>query len=101
VNRGVQGPKRSVLTDGAGVPVRVVSAGANRHDSPLLAPTLAGLEKRAPSPATEPGAARLDRGYDNGSTPALLAEHGVDGIIAANGCRPRCRRQPLDGRADA
>src|SRR3954468_12494558 len=46
VDRGKQGLKRSVVTDGAGIPLHVVSAGANRHDSPLLAPTLAGLEKR-------------------------------------------------------
>jgi hypothetical protein len=39
VDRGKQGLKRSVLTEGAGIPVHVVSAGANRHDSPLLAPT--------------------------------------------------------------
>jgi hypothetical protein len=29
-----------VATDGNGVPLGVVSAGANRHDSPLLGPTL-------------------------------------------------------------
>ncbi len=36
VDRGKHGLKRSVVTDGAGVPLHVVSAGANRNDSPLL-----------------------------------------------------------------
>jgi hypothetical protein len=45
VDRGKQGLKRSVGTDGAGVPLHVVAAGANRHDSPLLGATLAGLDK--------------------------------------------------------
>ena len=40
VDRGKQGLKRSVATDAAGVPLGIVSAGANRHDSPLLGPTL-------------------------------------------------------------
>ncbi len=85
VDRGKQGLKRSVVTDGQGVPVHVVSAGANRHDSPLLAPTLAGLEKMAPFAASEPGAVELDRGYDNSPSRALLADLGLDGIIARKG----------------
>jgi hypothetical protein len=40
VDRGKQGLKRSVATEGTGVPLGIVPAGANRHDSPLLVPTL-------------------------------------------------------------
>lgn len=40
VDRGKQGLKRSVATDARGVPLGLVAAGANRHDSPLLGPTL-------------------------------------------------------------
>jgi putative transposase len=39
-DRGKCGTKRSVLTDGQGIPVAVVVAGANRHDMKLLADTL-------------------------------------------------------------
>ena len=85
VDRGKQGLKRSVLTEGAGLPLHLVSAGANRPDSPLLAPTLTGLEKVAPLTATEPGPVHLDRGYDNGPTRALLAERGLEGVIARTG----------------
>ena len=35
VDRGKQGSKRSLLVDGRGIPLGVVVAGANRHDSPL------------------------------------------------------------------
>jgi hypothetical protein len=38
VDRRKGGLKRSVCTEGGGVPVGIVSAGANRHDSPLLQP---------------------------------------------------------------
>jgi hypothetical protein len=83
VDRGKQGLKRSVVTDGAGIPLHVVSAGANRHDSPLLAPTLAGLDKldRLPEDAT----VHLDRGYDSNVTRALLDALGFDGAIARKG----------------
>jgi transposase len=64
VDRGKQGLKRSVLTEGAGLPVHGVAAGANRHDAVLLEPTLVGLEKLAPLTAAEPGVVHLDRGYD-------------------------------------
>lgn len=40
VDRGKQGLKRSGETEGYGIPLGRVLAVANRHDSPLLAPTL-------------------------------------------------------------
>ena len=46
VDRRKGGLKRSVAADAAGVPLGVVSAGANRHDSPLLAPTLDQLQQQ-------------------------------------------------------
>jgi hypothetical protein len=84
VDRGKQGLKRSVVTDGTGVPLHVVAAGANRNDSPLLGATLAGLDKLD---RDLPGAAtlHLDRGYDNGPTRALLDHLGLDGAIARKG----------------
>ncbi len=36
--------KRSVAVDAAGIPLGAVAAPANRHDSPLLGPTLSALE---------------------------------------------------------
>ena len=83
VDRGKQGLKRSVVTDGAGIPLHVVSAGANRHDAPLLGPTLAGLDKLDQRP--DHVTVHLDRGYDGGPTRRLLAELGFDGAIARKG----------------
>ncbi len=83
VDRGNQGRKRSTLTDAAGGPLHVVSAGANRHDAPLLGPTLAGLEGWGPLPAAI--TAHLDRGYDSNVTRTLLAGLMITGEIARKG----------------
>jgi hypothetical protein len=83
VDRGKHGLKRSVVTDGGGIPLHVVAAGANRHDSPLLGPTLAGLEKLDRLP--ESVLVHLDRGYDNGPTRALLDALDLNGAIARTG----------------
>jgi Transposase DDE domain len=85
VDRGKQGLKRSVLTEGAGIPLHVVPAGANRHDAPLLPATLAGLEKVAALTDTEPGTVHLDQGYAGDPTRALLDDLGLDGAIARKG----------------
>lgn len=42
VDWGKQGLKRSTVTDATGIRSHVVATGANRHDEPLLVPTLAG-----------------------------------------------------------
>ena len=82
VDRGKQGMKRSTVTDATGVPLHVVAAGANRHDSPLLGPTLAGLDAFGPLSATT---VHLDRGYDSGVSRALLDALGFTGVIARKG----------------
>ena len=40
VDRGKRGVKRSMAVDARGIPLGAVSAPANRHDSPLLVPTI-------------------------------------------------------------
>ena len=84
VDRGKQGTKRSVLVDGAGIPLGTVVAAANRHDSPLLRPTLETLSRFGfdlPQRIT----VHLDAGYDSKATRGLLAELGCDGRIATKG----------------
>ncbi len=83
VDRSKLGLKRSTLSVGAGIPLHIISAGANRNDSPLLAPTLAGLDALAPLP--EETAVHLDRGYDNAGTREMLAGLAVTGVIACKG----------------
>jgi hypothetical protein len=55
--------KRSLLVEGSGIPLGRVLAPANRHDSPLLAPTLGKLDGIGPLP--ERITVHLDAGYDS------------------------------------
>ncbi len=82
-DRGKLGINRSTVTDAGGLPLGVVSAPANRHDSPLLAPTLDLLTDLGPLP--ERTCVHLDAGYDSGITRALLADRGLDASIATKG----------------
>lgn len=84
VDRGKQGLKRSVASDAAGVPLGIVSAGANRHDSPLLGPTLEATKAQV-GVLPEKVNVNLDRGYDSDKTRALLDEFGFTGEIARKG----------------
>jgi transposase len=87
VDRGKQGLKRSTVTDATGIPLHVVAAGANRHDSPLLEPTLTGLEKLERDVRDLPDSVQvhLDRAYDTGPARALLDTFGFEGAIARKG----------------
>lgn len=71
------------MTDGYGIPLGRVLAGANRHDSPLLAPTLDRLDDLGPLP--DDITVHLDAGYDSDTTRALLNERGLHGRIARKG----------------
>lgn len=84
VDRGKQGLKRSVASDGCGVPLGIVSDGANRHDSPLLGPTLAAAGEQA-GVMPEAVNVNLDRGYDSSKSRALTAELGYSAEIARKG----------------
>ncbi len=83
VDRGKQGMKRSSMVEGYGIPLARVLAGANRHDSPLLAPTLDHLDHLGPLP--DDIVVHLDAGYDSAATRSLLAERGLTGKIAHKG----------------
>ncbi|WP_344602356.1 IS5 family transposase [Streptomyces glaucus] len=83
VDRGKQGLKHSGTTDGYGIPLGRVPAGANRHDSPLLAPPLDRLGD--PGPLPDEITVHLDAGYDSTRTRALLAGRGLRGRIAHEG----------------
>lgn len=83
VDRGTQGRKRSTAVDGRGIPLGAVTAGATAHDAPLLAPTLATLDRLGPLPAQP--TVHLDAGDDSHKTRDLLAERGMSGEIAEKG----------------
>ncbi|GAA1502238.1 IS5-like element ISCgl6 family transposase [Kitasatospora kazusensis] len=83
VDRGKQGLKRSGMTDGYGIPLGRVLAGANRHDSPLLAPTLDLLDDLGPLP--DDITVHLDAGYDSDKTRTELSARNLHGRIARKG----------------
>jgi transposase len=84
VDRGKQGLKRSVASDACGVPIGIVSDGANRHDSPLLGPTLEAAKAQV-GPLPETVNVNLDRGYDSAKSRALTADLGFTAEIARKG----------------
>jgi len=83
VDRGKLGYKRSLLVEGRGIPPGRVPAPANRHDSPLLAPTLDKLGEAGPLP--DHVTVHLDAGHDSGKTREELASRGMTGEIAHKG----------------
>ena len=84
VDRGKQGTKRSVMVEGHGIPVGVQVAPANRHDSPLLAPTLECLG-RFGFDLPEHIIVHLDAGHDSRRTRELLEVLGCDARISPRG----------------
>lgn len=83
VDRGKLGLKRSTVVDANGIPLGAVAAPANRHDSPLLGPTLDTLDRLGSLP--DAMTTHLDRGYDSGVTRARLAARGLRDAIAPKG----------------
>ncbi|HEY4387474.1 MAG TPA: IS5 family transposase [Ktedonobacteraceae bacterium] len=75
-DRGKKGTKRSLLTDGAGIPLALVVDGANRHDMKLLSATLEGIVIARPEPTEEqPQHLCLDAGYDYETTRQAVVDH--------------------------
>jgi transposase len=85
VDRGKLGMKRSVLTEGKGVPLDRVLAPANRHDSVLLASTLDKLDEIGPLP--DDITLHLDAGYDSQKTRDELDRREIKGEIARKGIK--------------
>jgi putative transposase len=65
-----------VLVEGAGGPLAAVIAGANVHDTKLLAATLDAVIVERPAPTAEaPQHLSLDKGYDNPTGRTAVATH--------------------------
>ena len=62
-DRGKSGVKRSLLTEGHGVPIGLTIEGANRHDMKLLRPTIESIIIKRPEPTEDhPQGMCLDKG---------------------------------------
>ncbi len=83
VDRRKGGLKRSTATDAVGIPLGAVVAPGNRHDSPLLGPTLDRLDRLGPLP--EQATVHLDAAYGTVKGTKTAAEHGLLAEVAVKG----------------
>jgi putative transposase len=85
-DRGKTGTKRSVLTDGGGVPIGLAVEGANRNDFKMAQETLTSIPVERPLPTPKkPQGLCLDKGYDFDEVRELLATFGVTAHIRTRG----------------
>lgn len=75
-DRAKRGVKRSLLCEGAGVPLGLEVAGANIRDEKLLRATIESIPIGLPNSAELDCGVCLDKGYDYSEVYELLAEFG-------------------------
>jgi hypothetical protein len=80
VDRGKGGIKRSMVVDACGIPLGIVIAPANRHDSLLLDDTLNTLQPLGE--LADRTSVHLDRAYDSDTTRQKLAARGLRAEIS-------------------
>jgi transposase len=85
-DRGKRGVKRSLLTDGCGIPLGVVIDGANRNDHKLMRQTLDAIPVPRPKPTRDcPQHLCLDKGFDYNEPRALAEEFGFTLHVRSRG----------------
>jgi transposase len=85
-DRAKSGVKRSLLTEGHGVPLGLAVEGANRHDMKLVCETIESIVVERPEPTAEqPQGMCLDKGYDYQEVRDTLAEFGFTAHIRSRG----------------
>ena len=85
-DRGKLGTKRSVLTDGGGVPIGLAVEGANCHDFKMARETITSIPIERLEPTLEKSQGMcLDKGYDYDEGRDVLAEFGFTAHIRARG----------------
>ena len=88
-DRGKIGTKRSVLTDGQGVPVGLAVSGANVHDKRLVRETIESIPVERPKVTPKkPQNICQEKGYDYPDVRELVAEFGYTAHIPARGSDP-------------
>jgi transposase len=96
-DRAKLGWKWSICTDLHGIPVGWTAAGANRHDSILLEPTLDEVDQRGLLGDID--TLWLDRGYDSAVTRQRLSDRGLDDAVIAKkrkrGAAGTAKHQPM------
>ena len=99
-DRGKAGVKRSLLTEGHGVPIGLAVAGANRHDMKLVRATIESIVVERPAATEEaPQGMCLDKGYDYDEVRAILMEFGFTAHSTARGEAAKALQQEAGKRA--
>ncbi len=92
--RGKQGTKRSLVTEGQGIPIGVAVAGANGHDMKLVEATLEPIIVERPEPTEQrPQHLCLDEGYDDDAVREPLEEWGYTAHIRRRGEETQAKRE--------
>lgn len=85
-DRAKGGVKRSLLTEGDGVPIGLAVDGANRNDFKMMKATLESIPVQRPQPTRRrPQGMCLDKGYDYDEVRALAEEFAYTAHIRARG----------------
>jgi|SRR5215475_12655937 len=93
-DRGKIGTKRSVLTDGGGVPIGLAVEGAHWNDFKMVEATLTSIPIVRPTPTpAQPQGRCLDKGYDDDEVRELLAECGFTAHLRARGEEVKALKQ--------
>ena len=99
-DRGKIGTKRSLLTEGGGVPIGLAVEGANRNDFKMVRETIESIPVKRPAPTQAmPQGMCLDKGYDYDEVRDLLAEFGFTAHIRARGEEAKALQQDAGFRA--
>jgi putative transposase len=85
-DRAKSGVKRSLLTEGHGIPIAVAVEGANCHDKRLVEGTLRSMVVQRPRVTkNEPQNMCMDKGYDYPDTRQLVSHWGYTARIETRG----------------
>ena len=94
-DRGRPGTKRHLITDAQGTPLSLTLSGANRYDSPMLAPTLDAVSgvraKYRGRPHRRPTKLRADKAYDHRRCRRECRARGIVPRIARRGIESSAR----------
>ena len=83
---GEKGAKRSLLTEGKGIPLGIADEGANRVDFKLSRQTIESIPVERPEPSEDaPQNLCLDKGYDYDEVRDLAVEFGFTAHIRCRG----------------
>jgi putative transposase len=97
---GKGGVKRSMFTDGQGMPLAPANDGANRHDMKLVRKALENLPRGRPQPtASWPQHLCVEKAYDFQEVRDLVAQFGLTARIRSRGEEAKALRHYAGYRA--